>query len=65
MERQYGDRLDEVADFLADFAAQLKALGPKTYLESTAHTGRDAKRGLQAGPETPADRRPSRPHVPE
>ncbi len=30
--RQYGDRLDEVADFLADFAAKIKAVGPKTYL---------------------------------
>jgi len=37
VERQYGDRLDEVADFLAEFAAQIKAVGPKTYLESMAH----------------------------
>ena len=41
VERQYGDRLDEVADFLADFAAQIKAVGPKTYLESMTHTNRD------------------------
>ena len=41
VERQYGDRLDEVADFLAEFAAQIKAVGPKTYLESMAHTNRD------------------------
>jgi transcriptional regulator with XRE-family HTH domain len=43
VERQYGDRLDEVADFLADFAAQIKAVGPKTYLESVAYNERDAK----------------------
>jgi hypothetical protein len=47
VERQYGDRLDEVADFLADFAAQIKAVGPKTYLESVAYNERDAKRDRQ------------------
>ena len=47
LERQYGDRLDEVADFLADFAAQVKAVGPKTYLESVAYNERDAKREQQ------------------
>ena len=47
LERQYGDRLDEVADFLADFAAQVKAVGPKTYLESVAYNERDAKRDKQ------------------
>jgi hypothetical protein len=47
LERQYGDRLDEVADFLADFAAQIKAVGPKTYLESVAYNDRDAKRDKQ------------------
>jgi transcriptional regulator with XRE-family HTH domain len=41
VERQYGDRLDEVADFLADFAAKIKAVGPKTYLESMTHSDRD------------------------
>jgi transcriptional regulator with XRE-family HTH domain len=42
VEREYGDRLDEVADFLAEFANKIKALGPKAYLESTAHrTGED------------------------
>jgi transcriptional regulator with XRE-family HTH domain len=41
IERQYGDQLDEVADFLADFANQIKAVGPKTYLESMTHTNRD------------------------
>jgi hypothetical protein len=47
LEREYGDRLDEVADFLADFAAQVKAVGPKTYLESVAYNERDAKRDRQ------------------
>jgi transcriptional regulator with XRE-family HTH domain len=42
VERQYGDRLDEVADFLADFAAKIKAVGPKTYLESMTHSDRDS-----------------------
>lgn len=37
VEREYGDRLDEVADFLADFAANIKALGPAGYLRSNAH----------------------------
>jgi transcriptional regulator with XRE-family HTH domain len=58
VERQYGDRLDEVADFLADFAAQVKAVGPKAYLESMAHTGRDAKREARAAEEPSPDRRP-------
>ena len=47
LERQYGDRLDEVADFLAEFAAQVKAVGPKTYLESVTYNERDAKRDRQ------------------
>ena len=47
LEKEYGDRLDEVADFLADFAAQIKAVGPKTYLESVAYNERDAKRDRQ------------------
>ncbi len=34
VERQYGDRLDEVADFLVEFAGKIKAVGPKTYLQS-------------------------------
>lgn len=34
VERQYGTQLDEVADFLADFAATIKALGPSGYLRS-------------------------------
>jgi hypothetical protein len=47
VERQYGDKLDEVADFLAEFAAKVKAVGPKTYLESMAYNERDAKRDRQ------------------
>ena len=37
VEVEYGDRLDEVADFLGDFAAKIKALGPAGYLRSSAH----------------------------
>lgn len=37
IEVEYGDRLDEVAEFLADFAAKVKALGPAGYLRSTAY----------------------------
>jgi transcriptional regulator with XRE-family HTH domain len=33
----YADRLDDVADFLAEFANQIKAVGPRAYLQSTAH----------------------------
>ena len=35
--RAYSDQLDEVADFLADFSSQIKAVGPKAYLQSKAH----------------------------
>jgi transcriptional regulator with XRE-family HTH domain len=35
--RQYGDSLDDVADFLAEFAAQIKDVGPKAYLQMKAH----------------------------
>ncbi len=34
VEKQYGTELDEVADFLADFAAKIKAVGPSGYLRS-------------------------------
>jgi transcriptional regulator with XRE-family HTH domain len=37
IEVEYGDSLDEVADFLAEFAAKVKALGPAGYLRSTSH----------------------------
>ena len=42
IEVEYGDRLDEVAAFLADFAAQVKALGPAGYLRSASHQDSDA-----------------------
>jgi transcriptional regulator with XRE-family HTH domain len=35
--RDYGDRLDHVAEFLAEFASRVKAVGPKAYLQSMAH----------------------------
>jgi transcriptional regulator with XRE-family HTH domain len=34
VEREYGTQLDEVADFLADFAARIKAIGPSGFLQS-------------------------------
>jgi transcriptional regulator with XRE-family HTH domain len=43
--RNYGDRLDEVAEFLAEFANQITQIGPKAYLQMKAH-----KEGEQADP---------------
>jgi transcriptional regulator with XRE-family HTH domain len=41
--KNYGDRLDDVAEFLAEFALQVRQLGPKGYLLSQAHReGEDA-----------------------
>ena len=37
VEVEYGDQLDEVAEFLAEFASKVKALGPAGYLRSTSH----------------------------
>lgn len=37
IEVEYGDRLDEVVDFLADFASKVKALGPAGYIRSTSY----------------------------
>lgn len=37
IEVEYGDQLDEVAEFLAEFANKVKALGPAGYLRSTSH----------------------------
>jgi transcriptional regulator with XRE-family HTH domain len=37
IEREYGDRLDEVASFLKEFAMNIEALGPRGYLRSMAH----------------------------
>jgi transcriptional regulator with XRE-family HTH domain len=35
--KNYGDRLDDVAEFLAEFALEVRQLGPKDYLLSKAH----------------------------
>lgn len=42
VEREYGDPLDEVADFLGEFASKIKALGPSGYLRSAAHRAGEA-----------------------
>ena len=45
--REYGDRLDEVAAFLAEFAERITTLGPRGYLQSEAHRkGETASAGL-------------------
>lgn len=38
VEKEFGSGLDEVADFLADFAAKVKSLGPSGYLRSISGT---------------------------
>lgn len=45
IEREYGDRLDEVAGFLKEFASKVEALGPRGYLESMSHREGDALLG--------------------
>ncbi len=35
--RDYGDRLDEIAEFLAAFGTELKNVGPQAYLQMKAH----------------------------
>jgi hypothetical protein len=42
IEVEYGDRLDEVAEFLAEFATKIQALGPAGYLRSTSHRAGEA-----------------------
>lgn len=37
MARTYGDKLDEVAEFLGKFANQITQLGPTSYLQAMAH----------------------------
>lgn len=37
MEKQYGDRLDDVAAFLKKFALMIEATGPRGYLESMSY----------------------------
>jgi transcriptional regulator with XRE-family HTH domain len=41
IEVEYGDRLDEVAEFLGEFANRIKVLGPSGYLRSTSHRAGD------------------------
>lgn len=41
IEIEYGDRLDEVAEFLGEFANKIKVLGPSGYLRSTSHRAGD------------------------
>jgi transcriptional regulator with XRE-family HTH domain len=49
--REYGDQLDDIADVLADFAAKLKTLGPRGYLQSIAHKDGEDSFIPQAEPE--------------
>lgn len=35
--KTYGDRLDEAAEILGEFALRIRTLGPQGYLQSTAH----------------------------
>lgn len=51
IERTYGDQLDEVAEFLATFAAEVKAVGPKAYLQMKAHREGDQVLPANAQPE--------------
>lgn len=37
IEREYGDRLDDIADFMVDLGSKIKAFGPSGYLHSTAY----------------------------
>lgn len=37
IEREYGDRLDEVALFLKEFGTKIEMIGPRGYLQSMAH----------------------------
>lgn len=43
VEKELGSGLDEVAEFLADFAARVKALGPSGYLRSLSGTEDDRR----------------------
>jgi transcriptional regulator with XRE-family HTH domain len=49
--REYGDQLDEVADFLSEFATAIKTLGPDGYLHSTAHREGEKPYGGRDEPE--------------
>ncbi len=39
VEKEYGTRLDEVADFLGEFAAKIKAADPSGYIRSMSRSG--------------------------
>jgi transcriptional regulator with XRE-family HTH domain len=47
--RDHGDRLDDIADFLATFGTELKNVGPQAYLQMKAH--RDGEEVLPAATE--------------
>ena len=55
VERRYHDRLDEVADFLSEFAAELKALGPWQYLQAKSHKEGDPIIGSDGRPVAQAE----------
>jgi transcriptional regulator with XRE-family HTH domain len=48
LEKQYGTQLDEVADFLAQFATEVRALGPSGYLRSMGSSGDERPPGDDA-----------------
>jgi len=48
IEREYGDRLDEVASFLKEFATKIEAFGPRGYLESMSHRKGEPLGGSEA-----------------
>lgn len=43
--KTYGDKLDDVAGFLAEFALEVKNLGPEGYLQSKAHRAGERSAG--------------------
>ena len=49
--KAYGDQLDEVATFLAEFAHQIQQAGPKGYLQAKSHRspGKDAPPSARRG----------------
>jgi hypothetical protein len=49
--RDYGDRLDEVAEFLDTFATELKTVGPQSYLQMKAHRAEEDVLPATAEPE--------------
>jgi len=51
LERQYGDRLDDVAQFLATFADELGRVGPRAYLQMKAHREGESVLPANAEPE--------------